>query len=492
MNHRVCKIALLSVSVVLLAALPVMAATRVLSVQPRTQEKTNWCWNACTQMILRYYDRHFAEQCEIAELARSINQALFGNTPCCLNPDQGCNATNGLFGNPQDVKELLRYHMVPSSEADESLTYAQTKGFIDIGRPLIVGWIWGKFNQFGHAIVIRGYADAGSSPQVRSDSLHFVNPWPGEGALTWSYGNVVSHTEPAGTVSWEQTLILYHPMITQEVSLYDGSGYEGSSTTVPWDVPNLGWFNDKCSSAKVRGFPWILYEHADYGGRSWGLTPRDYSNAAAWSGLDNVLSSHRMVPEADSEKAVILFQDTNFRGSYVVLNSDEFDLRLQNFSDKASSAIVVSGIWRLYRDIGKSGTQYALTSFGGPNRDGFYPTFGDWGGNNDEISSVEWISEELDPIILYQHSDLKGRAVALHKNDNPNWLANLTNVGFNDQVSSIKTYGDTWIVYQHANQNTTGRSHVLNANTWYREPAAWGGNNDEISSLIYVPTGDWF
>jgi hypothetical protein len=83
---------------------------------------------------------------------------------------------------------------------------------------------------------------------------------------------------------------------------------------------------------------------------------------------------------------IILFEDTNLSGKSVIFSKS--GNTGSSFNDKISSLVVVSGTWYLFKDSDFSGTSWYLTSHGGPDGDGVYPSYKDWGGENDKVSSI--------------------------------------------------------------------------------------------------------
>nr|XP_002126888.1 gamma-crystallin S [Ciona intestinalis] len=79
---------------------------------------------------------------------------------------------------------------------------------------------------------------------------------------------------------------------------------------------------------------------------------------------------------------IILFEDVEFGGKKLELETSVSDLNVHGFNDIVSSIIVESGTWFVFDDEGFSGPSYKLTP-------GKYPNPGSWGGNDDELSSVK-------------------------------------------------------------------------------------------------------
>jgi hypothetical protein len=93
--------------------------------------------------------------------------------------------------------------------------------------------------------------------------------------------------------------------------------------------------------------------------------------------------------------AVILFNNVNFCGDYHdPAKKDEYrhitdsTADLGSFDNLTSSIIVCEGEWELWSERNFGGLSWSVSSKGGPKKDGLYPSFKDWGGLNDDISSV--------------------------------------------------------------------------------------------------------
>ncbi|XP_072048008.1 beta-crystallin B3-like [Amphiura filiformis] len=78
-------------------------------------------------------------------------------------------------------------------------------------------------------------------------------------------------------------------------------------------------------------------------------------------------------------------------------------------------------------------------------------------------------------IIIYEHVDFQGDSRELTAD-----TSNLTSVGLNDKVSSIKVYGSVWAGYEHADYK--GRQYILEEGN-YPNWGCWQGSNDQLSSL---------
>lgn len=85
---------------------------------------------------------------------------------------------------------------------------------------------------------------------------------------------------------------------------------------------------------------------------------------------------------------IILFEHVNFKGDSRIMDHDIVDLSFHDFNDRTSSAIVISGSWTLYKNAEYKGLRWHLRENGGPENDGCYPSYKDWEGTNDSVSSI--------------------------------------------------------------------------------------------------------
>ncbi|OPX41914.1 hypothetical protein CLHUN_42030 [Ruminiclostridium hungatei] len=114
------------------------------NVSPITQEKSNWCWAACIRSILQG-----------SESQSSIVSYIMGPSLPNFTADsaQVRRAINHFASN------------VYTERFTTTLNYKSIKSNIDQGYP-IIALIIGRNNSVGHYIVIFGYQDSGSNPNI--------------------------------------------------------------------------------------------------------------------------------------------------------------------------------------------------------------------------------------------------------------------------------------------------------------------------------------
>ena len=163
---------------------------KVLPVPETFQKQSQWCWDASSQAVLKYYGTSVT-QCEIANYA-------FGETTCCINvvwPDgtgPKCNKPWYLYGKHGSVKDnLLHYGKIESEGSSSALSKDTCTSEINQERPWVMRWGWKAGG--GHILVGRG---------IEGNTVYYMDPWPGEGYKTADYTAVVG----SSTHTWTHSL----------------------------------------------------------------------------------------------------------------------------------------------------------------------------------------------------------------------------------------------------------------------------------------------
>lgn len=259
--------------------------------------------------------------------------------------------------------------------------------------------------------------------------------------------------------------------MSTECILYEHINYQGSTRSFTQATSNLvgHGFNDKASSAKVIGRPWIFYQHVDFKGNAQVVKPGDYPTYSSWGGANDDLSSLRPLPsESEGDAVIAIFEHVNYGGRMLVLTSSEANFLSRSFNDIASSLIVVKGTWTVYKHVNY------VESIGTYAAGSYVPYLAP----NDAMSSAK-VVEFPTQCTLYRDVNYSGPCKTFDKA-----TPSLVGIGFNDKASSAKVTGRPWIFYQHINY--MGNSQVLQPGD-YPNPDSWGGKNDDLSSLRPLP-----
>lgn len=198
---------------------------KLLDITGADQERCYWCWNACTQMILDYYDISFS-QCEIAEIARQIDSINFapsvsnhfGSIPCCSTTNYNtwgyCNKSNHLGScslcSPAQgragVADILNQLGIGSSVINTSLTFSEIMQELNARNPIIIRWEWNDGS--GHFIIGKGFDKRSGDNYIYTyDPLgSFASYAAGDKISLYDW--VVSGSSPIPTHAWTHTLTL--------------------------------------------------------------------------------------------------------------------------------------------------------------------------------------------------------------------------------------------------------------------------------------------
>ncbi len=178
-----------------------------------------------------------------------------------------------------------------------------------------------------------------------------------------------------------------------ELVLYEHDDFNGRTFTSRGRTDNLSdvGFNDRASSAVVRGGRWQLCTDAGYRGQCITLSPGSYASLRD-VGLNDSVSSVRELGGwgqgnggwgggwGGNGDAIELYEHDDFEGRRFGSNSAVVDLARRDFNDRASSVVIRSGRWDLCSDADFRGRCVTL----GP---GSYTHLRDQG-LNDAVSSL--------------------------------------------------------------------------------------------------------
>lgn len=233
------KIALICI---LLFAFASHAQSAFLKVASRSQEKINWSWAATSQSILDAYGV-YKSQAEIAEYG----------TPGGMNTISGYG--NGLYIDgtaTRSVKSILEYFKgISSVPYARALTMDEVKANIDAGRIVIASRISG-------IVIIYGY-NRFTYNGITTNSIYYIQPWPGYGTVVEDYTTFANGngypwtaslvlTTPIGTrpsrpIPEPQVSKIYGLYAFNQLSMSSGSKcYADATTTTNYCRIGSGWF----------------------------------------------------------------------------------------------------------------------------------------------------------------------------------------------------------------------------------------------------------
>jgi len=184
------------------------------------------------------------------------------------------------------------------------------------------------------------------------------------------------------------TALIVSAQAAADVTFYERENFRGRSFTTDRPVGSFErfGFNDRASSAIVRGDPVEVCDDVKFSGRCAVLRPGSYPSLAAM-GLNDRVSSVREAarnappPVASSGAPQVTFYEReNFRGRTFTTDKQVGNLERFGFNDRASSAVVLGDRWEVCEDARFNGRCRVL-------RPGSYPSLAAMGMGR-SISSV--------------------------------------------------------------------------------------------------------
>lgn len=253
-----------------------------------------------------------------------------------------------------------------------------------------------------------------------------------------------------------------------EITLYQHPGFQGRNITTGDAVPNLAraGFNDMASSIVVRSGLWEVCTDAYFHGNCATLRPGEYQRID--STLNDRISSARQVgyepvppnvvvtsppvavvtppPVAvvtppPEDPRIVLHERTRSGVKSVELTNGIRDLDSIGFSDRADSATVYGGIWRLCDREGGSGT--TCVEFG----PGYYDHLGALDRNVrsalvvGEARTAVAVPAVAPRVVLYEFPDFAGRSLAIESSE----ARDLMWQRFAARAGSIRVFGGSWM-----------------------------------------------
>jgi hypothetical protein len=246
-----------------------------------------------------------------------------------------------------------------------------------------------------------------------------------------------------------------------QVTFWDGAGFAGQTFSTGHTIPNFAdvGYNDRASSAVIRGGSWQLCSDAYFRGRCVTLGPGQYPDLGSM-GLAYAISSVREMTGwpgggdggGGAGGRVVLYESHAFYGRTFDVNGIVANLDGTGFNDRAQSMVVHDGTWELCVDANFGGYCQAF----GPGR---YANLGALGGQLSSIRPVAGGGAGVvggvggwgggSRAILFEGPNFSGRTFVV----SGQVVANLDGTGFNDRASSLRVEGGYWIFCSDAQFN---------------------------------------
>lgn len=161
---------------------------KIINVPQIIQEQSNWCWAACAEMVIRYYNEPGTQQCEFAN-------ELFNRTECCSVPSS---PNRNRPCETRDISNLYSRKHIHSKFVEDAVPFSQLQSEIDADRPVEVVYFWRDWEKPGHSVIVRGWRiedkeefvhvnDPADSPTTMSGLVAYSELLTPYRAGDWSY-----------------------------------------------------------------------------------------------------------------------------------------------------------------------------------------------------------------------------------------------------------------------------------------------------------------
>jgi uncharacterized protein YcfJ len=257
---------------------------------------------------------------------------------------------------------------------------------------------------------------------------------------------------------------LFAAQAAAQVTFYEHTNYQGATFTTDQQIGNLqtSGFNNRASSAVVRGGPWQVCDGVAFSGRCAILREGQYPTFGEM-GLNDAISSVRVAGQdarAGDGRAVaapavaqpgatqiIFYENEGFTGRSFTTERQVRDFERFGFNNRASSVAVGGERWEVCDGPRFSGRCKVL-------RPGNYPSLAAIG-LNDGVTSVRTVSRDTriaesryapapaaqarSHVIFHEAEGFGGRSFTTDQQ-----VRNFERFGFNNRASSVEVIGSAW------------------------------------------------
>lgn len=80
-----------------------------------------------------------------------------------------------------------------------------------------------------------------------------------------------------------------------QIVFFENKNFQGRNYECSADSPDLRSYFSRCNSIKVESGCWVLYDHPNYTGNQYILSPGEYPDQQQWMGLNDSVKSCRSI-----------------------------------------------------------------------------------------------------------------------------------------------------------------------------------------------------
>ncbi|XP_060945024.1 crystallin, gamma S2 [Limanda limanda] len=181
-----------------------------------------------------------------------------------------------------------------------------------------------------------------------------------------------------------------------QIVFYEDKSFQGRRYECDSDCSDFHAYLSRCNSIRVETGAWVVYERPNYMGYQYVLTRGEYPEYQRWMGLNDRLSSCKMIHfvsqtpglrvTGGTQYKMQLYERADFLGQALEATEDCPSL-LEKFRwREVNSCKVFDGCWVFYEHPNYRGRQYFLEK-------GEYLKPGDWGASSPTVMSFRRFTE---------------------------------------------------------------------------------------------------
>ncbi|KAG7467549.1 hypothetical protein MATL_G00154930 [Megalops atlanticus] len=180
-------------------------------------------------------------------------------------------------------------------------------------------------------------------------------------------------------------LVFCHPPL--QIIFYEDKNFQGRRYECDGECSDFHAYLSRCNSIRVESGCWVLYERPNYMGYQYVLTRGEYPEYQRWMGLNDRLSSCKMIHLASGAQYKIQLFDKSEFGGQVFEATEDCPSVLERFRAREIHSIkVLEGVWILYEQTNYRGRQYVVEK-------GEYRKPVDWGAVCPTVQSFRRLTE---------------------------------------------------------------------------------------------------
>ncbi|KAM6985069.1 TBCC domain-containing protein 1 [Aplochiton taeniatus] len=175
--------------------------------------------------------------------------------------------------------------------------------------------------------------------------------------------------------------------MTLNIVFFEDKNFQGRRYECDSDSTDFHSYLSRCNSIRVESGAWVVYERPNHTGYQYVLTRGEYPEYQRWMGLNDRLSSCKMIHYTNgSQYKIQLYEKTDFVGQAFEATEDCPSLLEKYRWRELYSCKVFDGWWVFYELPNYRGRQYFLEK-------GEYRKPGDWGAISPTVQSYRRFTE---------------------------------------------------------------------------------------------------